>query len=245
MSRPRRDMIELEMTGIEALVLTGADGAQESYQGRDTEREGRAHSAAGPSSCSVPPRSSVTAEQTLEDAELVLRVSQRDAQAFEILYQRYHTPLRRFISRVDRRVEQDVEEVINDVMLVVWQKAATFNGTSKVSTWIMGIAYRKAMSAGSQRSGAAEVDYDDVADTLPGIADQGLQDYELQDWLRAALERLSPDQRAVMELTCNEGLHYGEIAEILGCPENTVKTRMFHSRRKLRQVLDTLGTIGD
>jgi RNA polymerase sigma-70 factor (ECF subfamily) len=58
----------------------------------------------------------------------------------------------------------------------------------------------------------------------------------LQDWLGRALEHLSPEQRAVMELTCVQGLGYEEIATILGCPENTVKTRMFHARKKLKSV---------
>lgn len=176
----------------------------------------------------------------LEDVELVRRVSLRDTKAFEILYGRYQTPLRRFIYRVNRRIEQ-VEEIINDVMMVVWQKAETFNRTSKVSTWIMGIAYNKVLNAGSKWTGGAEVDFDEVEAQLPGVVDQGMREYELQDWLTAALERLSPEQRAVMELTCVQGLHYDEIAEILGCPENTVKTRMFHARKKLRQIIPEIG----
>lgn len=176
----------------------------------------------------------------VSDLELVQAVCRGDKRAFEMLYQRYHTPIRRFVYRVNRRLE-NVDEIINDVMLVVWRKADTFNRTSKVSTWIFGIAYNKALNAGAQWSGGTEVDFDEVEPMLPGVVDAGMREYELQDWLTAALDRLSPDQRAVMELTCLHGMHYEEIAEVLGCPENTVKTRMFHARKKLKQVLPEIG----
>jgi RNA polymerase sigma-70 factor (ECF subfamily) len=56
---------------------------------------------------------------------------------------------------------------------------------------------------------------------------------ELDDWLQSGLKQLSPEHRAVIELTYYEGLHYSEIAAILDCPENTVKTRMLHARKNL------------
>lgn len=174
------------------------------------------------------------------DLELLQAICRKDKRAFETLYQRYHTPIRRFVYRVNRRLD-NVEEIINDVMLVVWRKADSFNSTSKVSTWILGIAYNKALNAGAQWAGGAEVDFDEVEPMLPGVVDAGMREYELQDWLTVALGRLSPDQRAVMELTCLHGMHYEEIAEVLGCPENTVKTRMFHARKKLKQILPEIG----
>jgi RNA polymerase sigma factor (sigma-70 family) len=174
------------------------------------------------------------------DHDLVQRVCQRDKRAFEMLYQRFHTPIRRFVYRLNCRLD-NVEEIINDVMLVVWQKAESFNGTSKVSTWILGITYNKVLNAGAQWSGDSEVNFDDVEPFLPGVVDAGMREYELQNWLSVAFERLSADQRAAMELTCLHGMHYEEIAEILGCPENTVKTRMFHARKKLKEILPELG----
>jgi RNA polymerase sigma-70 factor (ECF subfamily) len=64
---------------------------------------------------------------------------------------------------------------------------------------------------------------------------------DLRDLLDAALDRLSPDHRAVVELTYFHGCSYEEIAAIVDCPVNTVKTRMFHARAKLRKLLPTLG----
>jgi RNA polymerase sigma factor (sigma-70 family) len=186
------------------------------------------------------PRATAMDRPEPSDHELVRRVCQHDRQAFEMLYQRFHTPIRRFVLRLNRRLD-NAEEIINDVMMVVWQKAETFNSTSKVSTWILGITYNKVLNASSQRSGVSEVDLDEVEAFLPGSVDLGMREYELQEWLVVAMDRLSTEQRAVMELTCLHGMSYEEIAEVLGCPENTVKTRMFHARKKLRQLLPELG----
>jgi RNA polymerase sigma-70 factor (ECF subfamily) len=140
----------------------------------------------------------------------------------------------RFVYRTARGVE-NAEEIVNDVMMVVWQKANTFNGTSKVSTWILGIAYNKALATGATlRSEAQHLDLDEAEALLPAARCAGQVDCELQNWLERALELLSPEQRAVMELTYEQGLNYDEIAVILNCPENTVKTRMFHARKKLK-----------
>ena len=60
----------------------------------------------------------------------------------------------------------------------------------------------------------------------------------MTNWLESALDRLSPEQRAVIELTYFQGLHYSEIAVLMDCPENTVKTRMHHARKKLAVILN-------
>ena len=68
-----------------------------------------------------------------------------------------------------------------------------------------------------------------------------MDDAELEDLLARALRKLPPEQRAVVELTYFYGFSYLEIAEIVSCPVNTVKTRMFHARRKLQPLLRRLG----
>lgn len=177
----------------------------------------------------------------VDDNELIQRISQRDTRAFEQLYESYHDYLRRFILRMNRWLEERVEEIINDVMLVVWMKADSFNHTSKVSTWILGIAYNKVLGSAKSEIKSISVDIDEIEPILPGVIDQGLREFEFQDWLNAAMDRLTPQQRALMELTCVQGLNYQEIAQILDCPENTVKTRMFNARKKLRQMLPEIG----
>ena len=87
------------------------------------------------------------------EADLLRRISQADAEALEALYRVYYPRLLRFIYRVTHRLDQ-IEELINDVMLVVWQKAGTYDHTCRPSTWIFGIAYKKSLKAlqQSQRS---------------------------------------------------------------------------------------------
>jgi RNA polymerase sigma-70 factor (ECF subfamily) len=124
-------------------------------------------------------------------------------------------------------------------MLVVWQKADSFHGDSRVSTWVFGIAYRKALKA-LERAGRSRVLVGE--DELPGLAapDNEVEEVELQDWLSNGLDRLSPEQRMVVESVYYLGLSYNDIAAIAGCPIGTVKTRMFHARRRLKDLLPPL-----
>lgn len=175
----------------------------------------------------------------LSDTELIVRICEADLAAFEALYKRYYQRLFRFSYRVTRRLDQ-IEEIINDVMYVVWKKASTFNREGQASTWILGIAYKKCLKAMAERLPTAHLALDDVEDYIPGVDDSGLKNLEIEDWISVAFSRLPPDQRAVLELTYHQGLHYSEIAKIMGCPENTVKTRMFHARKKIRSLIPDL-----
>jgi len=170
----------------------------------------------------------------LTDNELLACVNERDTAAFHVLYCRYFSYLRRFLARLGQR-DDSIDELINDIMLVVWERASSFNGTSKVSTWILGIAYNKSLKAAATHGARPQhLDLDEAEPLLPGVACQGIRGVEGDDWMGKALALLSEEQRAVMELTCVHGLHYQEIAQILGCPENTVKTRMYHAKKKLK-----------
>src|SRR5262245_52804140 len=177
------------------------------------------------------------------DLTLLARIAAGDRGALRELYGAYYHPLLHFIRRVTGQVEL-AEEGVNDVMLVVWRNSAAFGGRSKVSTWIMGIAYRKALKLleGARRwSRRFEVvDFDDWVER-PEVAEEPRATEDLRDLLEHALSRLSPEHRAVVELTYFGGCSYGEIATIIGCPVNTVKTRMFHARAKLRALLPELG----
>jgi RNA polymerase sigma-70 factor (ECF subfamily) len=130
-----------------------------------------------------------------------------------------------------------VEEVVNDTMMVVWDKIGDFQGASKLSTWMFGIAYRQGLKAlrrsddpvEDERSGGLESD-----DSTPE-QDAGAE--RSKRALTEAIDSLSPAHRAVVNLTYFQECGYREIAEILDCPVDTVKTRMFHARRHLKQSL--------
>lgn len=158
---------------------------------------------------------------------------------FDTLYRLYHPRLSRFLAHMLRQADL-LEEVLNDTLLVVWQRADSFDGRSKLSTWIFGIAYRKGLKALSRQDLPVEDDEaEEAADTGPG-PEQHLGRAQVRDRLREAMAELSPEHRAVVELCYFHDMAYAEIAEVVGCPAETVKTRMFYARRRLRQLLDDL-----
>lgn len=158
---------------------------------------------------------------------------------FDALYRLYYPRLSRFLGHMMRQADA-LEEVLNDTMMVVWQRADSFDGRSKLSTWIFGIAYRKALKALGRQDLAVDAEAaDEAADTGPG-PEQQLGLAQLRGRLRGAMAELSPEHRAVVELCYFHDMAHAEIAEVVGCPAETVKTRMFYARRRLRQLLDDL-----
>jgi RNA polymerase sigma-70 factor (ECF subfamily) len=172
------------------------------------------------------------------DTELIARICKTDEKALELLYRHYYNRLFRFIARVTRR-EDLIDEIINDVMYVVWEKAESYNQQCQPSTWIFGIAYNKARQSlrNANNNDEESLDEMDGDNLLFEENDSGLKQLEMTNWLESALDMLSPEQRAVIELTYFQGLHYSEIAVLMECPENTVKTRMHHARKKLAVIL--------
>jgi len=184
---------------------------------------------------SVPGYASAQQPGASSEAELVARVATGDRIAFERLYRAYLPRLTRFLQQLTRR-PQAVEEAINDTMLVVWRKAARYSNESKVSTWIFAIAYRRGLKLLKQFDEPV-ADGADWNRSGEDTTESGAIQQELRAVLGAAMAQVSAEQRAVIELTYYQGCAYREIAEIMGCPVDTVKTRMFHARRRLRLLL--------
>jgi len=173
---------------------------------------------------------------TSDDRELIARVAARDLQAFERLYRLYQPRLTRFLTTLLKR-PQLIEEVLDDTMMVVWQSADRFRGSSKPSTWIFAIAYRKAHKARARWPEPVEDPEFDTRVSEDPLPDDDLHHARLHDSLMKAMDQLSADHRAVVDLTYFHGMGYREIAEIVDCPVDTVKTRMFHARRRLKQAM--------
>lgn len=171
------------------------------------------------------------------DRMLLQRMAAGDRVALATLYHSYHGRLCRFLSRLTRRADV-IEEVINDCLWIAWQKAGDFRGDSRVSTWIMGIAYRCGLKALRQRGDEPVEDDNIPEDRIPSTHPD--EDRELRDWLSKGLERLTADQRVVVELVYGVGHTLEDVATIMGCPVGTVKARLFHARVKLRNVLPAL-----
>jgi RNA polymerase sigma-70 factor (ECF subfamily) len=169
------------------------------------------------------------------ERDLLQRISVGDRDAFRDLYLRYHRRLARFLTRLTSRYE-DAEEVINDTLWIVWQRAGEFRDASRVSTWIMGIAYRRALKLIRSAQAHARAMSLEIVDSEPAASDP-LETALDREVLERNLARLPLEQRLVLEFTYYLDHSCEEVAEIMECPVNTVKTRMFHARRKLRTLL--------
>jgi len=182
-----------------------------------------------------------------DDRALMARIGAGDRAALKTLYVKYYSKLLRFIYRIAGQFEL-AQEGINDTMLIVWTRSRSFEGRSTVATWIMGIAYRKALELrrDAQRRARHQADVADFEEWVErSVAAESLTaEIDIGDLLARALRELPPEQYAVVELTYFYGYSYQEIAEIVSCPVNTVKTRMFYARKKLRTLLPRLGQDG-
>ena len=153
--------------------------------------------------------------------------------AFEAIYRRYDQRLTSFLMRLLRRPHL-VEELKTDILMIVWERAHTFTGASRPSTWIFGIAYRRAMKALHRIDDPVADPREDFHVSAEPTPEQVLGAQRARKLLLDTLATLSPDHRAVVELTYFQEMGYREIAEIRRCPVDTVKTRMFHARRILK-----------
>jgi len=178
-----------------------------------------------------------TSDVDSRDRMLLRRMAAGDHAALETLYRTYHGGLCRFLSRLTRRADL-IEEIVNDCFWIAWRKADSFHGDSRVSTWIMGIAYRCGLKALRQRGDEPVDDY--ALREGRGPSHHPDEDRELRDWLGKGLEHLSADQRVVVELVYGVGNSLDEVAAIMQSPVGTVKARLFHARVKLRNTLPTL-----
>jgi RNA polymerase sigma-70 factor (ECF subfamily) len=178
------------------------------------------------------------------DQALIAAIAHGDRRAFDELYRDYGPRVFRFSFRLIRD-QTKAEEVTNDVMLEVWKHAARFENRSSVSTWIFGITRHRTLNAVRGKTlYLTDIDEaDDIADDST-TAEMALDQATLSKALRAALNKLSPDHREVLELAFFYELSYKEIAEIADCPENTVKTRMFHAKKRLEPILATVVAAG-
>lgn len=200
------------------------------------------------STAAPPGRTELGAPNRAEAPEVALveQVALGDARAFETLYRLYHPRLCRFLGLMSSR-RPLLEEALNDTMMVVWRRAGTFNGHSKVSTWIFAIAYRTALKALRRHDPLADEPAGDEAAeeaaSTEASPEQQRSDGETREALARALDRLSTGQRSALVLAFFHDLPYAEIARIIDCPVDTVKTRVLHGRRRLRALLS--GTLED
>jgi RNA polymerase sigma-70 factor (ECF subfamily) len=179
--------------------------------------------------------------QATSDEILITRIGQGDRLAMQVLFARHHVRVYRFALRFVRN-EAVAEDLISEVFLDVWRQAGTFEGRSAVSTWLLAIARFKALSA-LRRKPEQELDeetagaIEDTADT-PEVT---VQKADKSAALRKCLNALSPEHREIIDLVYYHEKSVEEVAEIVGIPEATVKTRMFYARKRLGELLKAAG----
>ena len=175
------------------------------------------------------------------DHDLVGRVAQGDRAAVRLLFMRHHARIYRFVAR-QTGSETMADDVANDVFLELWRKAGEFEGRSEVSTWLLGIARFKALSALRKRK-EDWISDDDAAAVADGADTPEV--VVMKDNKGEALKRmvaaLPEEHRTVIDLAYYHGKSVTEIAEILSIPVATVKTRMFYARKKLGEALKAAG----
>ena len=170
--------------------------------------------------------------------ELIARIGEGDRKAFEELYNLYHRRMARFLTRLTRRYDI-AEEVINDTFWVVWRKARTFRGDSQPSTWIFGIAYRKARNAFRASARLAEQNLE--ATELP-LTTESSRPAPRSCATGSARRSRSCRSSSGSRWSCatSSATPARRSAVIMNCPVNTVKTRLFHARAKLQKLLPQL-----
>jgi RNA polymerase sigma-70 factor (ECF subfamily) len=179
------------------------------------------------------------AQQT--DRELVERVAGGDRAAVRLLFMRHHARVYRFAAR-QTGSEMMADDIANEVFLELWRQAPAFQGRSEVSTWLLGIARFKALSALRKRKEEA-IDEDEAA-AIPDTGDTP-EVAVMKDDKATALKRmvnaLPEEHRTVIDLAYYHAKSVAEIAEVLQIPVATVKTRMFYARKKLGEALQAAG----
>ncbi len=179
--------------------------------------------------------------QTTSDEVLVGKIASGDRLAMQVLFARHKTPVYRFALRIVRN-EATAEDLLADVFLDVWRQAGRFEGRSSVSTWLLSIARFKALSVlrhkpegqlDEEAAGAIEDQADDPEIVL-AKKDKGVA-------LRQCLAKLSAEHREIVDLVYYHEKSVEEVAEIVGIPAATVKTRMFYARKKLSELLKERG----
>lgn len=177
------------------------------------------------------------------DLALLERIKAHDRTAFKELYFVYHSRLARFLTRITSRYDV-AEEIINDTFWIVWDRAKDFRNASQVSTWIMGIAYRRGLKT-LRKLNSGPISEGPLDEMMTLDEDEPAKRAEVEQWLEAALARLPLEQRVVLELAYHLGHSCEEIAVIVDCPVNTVKTRMHYARVKLKRLLPQLAGVSE
>jgi RNA polymerase sigma-70 factor, ECF subfamily len=175
------------------------------------------------------------------DETLIEQIAAGNKLAMRALFARHQVKVYRFALRIVRDTAL-AEDVVSETFIDAWQHAGRFEGRSSASTWLLGIARHKALTAANRRPTESldcdmaqnAVDPSDDPEAEVGHKDRGAV-------IRRCLEKLSAEHAEIIDLVYYQEKSIKEIVDILGIPENTVKTRMFYARKRLGELLKAAG----
>lgn len=176
-----------------------------------------------------------------EDREQIAQIAEGDQAAMAGLYSRHSKRVFLFVKRFISDASL-CEDVTNDVFIEVWQKASTYEGRSKVSSWLLGMARFKALTEVRKRKNQSVSS--DFMDTIEDDADDPevtAQKLDKGAMLKNCIASLSDDHRVIIDLIYFHEKSIKEVSEVLDIPENTVKTRSFHARKQLSGAMAAVG----
>ncbi len=171
------------------------------------------------------------------DFELLEAMADGDEEALVRFFEKYHGVVYAFAQRrLDN--ETDAADVLNDVMLEAWRSAGRFQGRARVRTWLLGITHHRIVDRlrRRHRHQADPVDEQVADESAPSGFDAVVLNQHVEE-VQRCLDKLADVHRQVIHLTFYEELSYPEIAQVLGAPTGTIKTRMMHAKAKLRDCL--------
>ena len=185
---------------------------------------------------------------TLSDHDLMARVCQRDAAAFEVLCERYSAPLRRHLLGMLRDADA-AEDLLQETLLRAWIHAAQWDGRGTPRAWLFRVATNLALNyvrtLRRRRQQPLDLPPDlaepDEEPAIPGWMidtaslgpDEALELAERRDLLRRLVAELPEEKRAVLRLIHEAEMEIGEVAQALGIPPGTVKSRLHYATRRL------------
>lgn len=174
-----------------------------------------------------------------DERGLIARIADGDRDAWGRLFQCYAGRIYRYALTMIHE-QALAEEVVQETMLAIWKGAKGFRGSSKPSTWILGIARHKALDKlrSERQSAKAQAQEGQVELDLEIEPEREVAQQLLGERVRAALAKLPEEHREAVILAFYHGLSYQEIAELMGCPAGTVKSRMFYAKERLRALLE-------
>jgi RNA polymerase sigma-70 factor (ECF subfamily) len=178
--------------------------------------------------------------QGISDEALIGAIAGGDRRAMQALYARHNVRIYRFVLRLTN--DSSLADIVSEVFIDVWRGAQGFKAKSRVSTWMLAIARLKVLSALRRRSDE-RLDEDAamaIADPAPD-AETTVDQRDRSAVVRQCLSQLSTLHREVLDLVYYHEKSVDEVAEIVGAPVNTVKTRMFYARKRMKTLLKAAG----